>query len=164
MVACRTQKLKEWLPGVVFSPDGQMLAVASFGKVVELRRVQDGALLRTFDHYLRCRRRFSDSGVVILGNDRSLPGSAACSLNEDAARADVEPLDCNYCIDDCDRTARTLFASHEFVSALRLVGRESFGSFLQRATNIREQPADFTGDEGTSGDDLGSKWKREIWR
>jgi hypothetical protein len=101
---------------------------------------------------------------VIWGNDRSLPRSAACSLNEDVARADVEPLDCNYCIDDRDRTARTVFATHEFVSALRLVGRESFGTFLQRATKIREQPADFTGDEGIGGDDLASKWKREIRR
>jgi eukaryotic-like serine/threonine-protein kinase len=37
----------EWLPGVAFSPDGQTLAVGSFGKVVQLWRVQDRMLLRT---------------------------------------------------------------------------------------------------------------------
>jgi WD40 repeat protein len=37
----------EWLPGVAFSPDGQTVAGASFGGIVQLWGVQDGTLLQT---------------------------------------------------------------------------------------------------------------------
>ena len=92
------------------------------------------------------------------------PDQPVMPIDQNVARADVEPLDRDHCLDDCDRIARALFAADEFLSPFRIAGGESLGPILQRAARIRHRSVHFTWSKRDSGDDAASQWKRKIRR